>query len=915
MNDNCRKKIDRLIINSPFEEPKCYWQFDEGEGGFRIKDGRRKAGYVIPSQSKKYTEHGEIVEIPLVNTIRSKVKKWREAGYQGVTGITKRLLEFWRTEGADGRDYEFFFCQLEAIETLIWYKEAPSHERGCITIEGDGGEFERLCCKMATGTGKTYVMAMAIAWQILNKVTYRQDARFSKNIFIVAPNLTVKSRLKVLDYSKEGNYYEENKIVPRDLLPKLRQGRILVTNWHALMDETKNASKQKTVDKRGPKSNKAWIRSVLGNDMENSRNILVINDEAHHAWRTQHEDKRKGIDKKEEDRATCWVKGLDRIHKTLGILTCFDFSATPFAPSGTKGKTSYKADLFGWIVSDFGLMDAIESGLTKTPRFVVRDDAPSYRQEYRSQLYHIYDNEGVKDNLKRRSAPEVTLPDLVRNGYLLLGHDWQKTLTKWQESEGNKTPPVMISVVNRKETADRVEHLFIKENLAIDGLCDPDKTLLIYSDIDGTGKKEKELREKVNTVGQLGKTGEQIRHVISVVMLSEGWDCRTVTHIMGLRAFSSQLLCEQIVGRGLRRASYDVNEDGMFDQEYVNIFGIPFAFIPQEDADDSPRPTSNRSLIGPDPDKIGYQITWPNIERIDYNLRPELAVDFSKVDPLELSKITEFVELAPEIDGQPDYDKITTITLQGVMPKERLQTQLMRATKNVYAQINSDWKKKINEDYAMRQLFAIVEDFVVHSDRIRIESRSFQEDDERRRIAIMMGMEQIVSNILDAINSQNSTDEIRVLYRNPRFRSTKHAGTWRTGRKVTAFKKTHHNLCVFDSGWEEAHASELDSNPNVVAWAKNDHLGFEIPYIHENKLSVYIPDFLVKLANGEHLILEVKGQQKDKDISKWDFIYRWTKAVSQDDENGQWHFEVSTDPTGQKVHQIIGQLMKEQKAS
>ena len=380
MGVDCKNKIDQLIINSPFEEPQLYWKFDEVEGGFRVKDGRREAGYVIASQSKKYDEQGTTIPLPLVNKIRPRIKKWREGDYQGVTGITKRLLKFWKQERADGRDCEFFFCQLEAIETLIWLKEAYDNERNGIVIPKDGGAFERLCCKMATGTGKTYVMAMTIAWQILNKVTYPQNASFSKNIFIVAPNLTVKNRLDVLYPNKAGNYYEQNKIVPYDLLPKLRQGRVIVNNWHALMDDTKKVSKQKTVDKRGPKSNEAWVREVLGNDMARSREkILVINDEAHHAWRKNKE--LTDVDKTEEKIATCWVEGLDRINKARGILTCFDFSATPFVLSGTKSKKSSKENLFDWIVSDFGLMDAIESGLTKTPRFVVRDDAPNYHKD------------------------------------------------------------------------------------------------------------------------------------------------------------------------------------------------------------------------------------------------------------------------------------------------------------------------------------------------------------------------------------------------------------------------------------------------------------------------------------------------------------------------------------------------------
>lgn len=315
---------------------------------------------------------------------------------------------------------------------------------------------------------------MTIAWQILNKISYPQDARFSKNILIISPNLTVKKRLQVLYHSDKNNYYERHKIVPHDLMLKLRQGNIRVHNWHVLMwDDEETLAKRKTVDKRGAKSDEAYVREVL-REMSRSRNILVINDEAHHAWRNRQEDKIKGVDRKEQEMATCWIRGLDRINKARGILTCFDFSATPFSPSGTRGRRPYKEDLFPWIISDFGLMDAIEAGLTKTPRFVVRDDG-SMTKDFKSKLYHIYEDEDVKQDLNRRKAEaHEILPDLVSNAYWLLGLDWQKTLEEWEKQKMD-TPPVMISAVNKTDTANRVARMFTGKRIAIDELCDRKK--------------------------------------------------------------------------------------------------------------------------------------------------------------------------------------------------------------------------------------------------------------------------------------------------------------------------------------------------------------------------------------------------------------------------------------------------------
>ena len=381
------------------------------------------------------------------------MKAWRDGGYAGVTGITRRLLEHW-TNAEEFETRRFFFCQLEAVETLIWLAEATAAEKVGIVVPSDGGDFGRLCAKMATGSGKTVVMAMVIAWHILNKATFPQDARFAKNVLVIAPGLTVKSRLAVLEPTNSENYFEAFRIVPPSLLEKLRQGKVIVRNWHALNWETDDKiAKTRNVDKRGAKSDEAYVREVLG-DMASTRRILVINDEAHHAWRVPGDSKIKGVAKDEIEEATKWVGGLDRINRARGLLVCYDFSATPFVPSGKKGS---EEALFGWIVSDFGLNDAIESGLVKTPRVVVRDDAVPDAKTYKSRLYHIYNDPEVKDDLNRKAAPEEPLPDLVVNGYYLLGYDWRETRGAWRAS-GFNTPPVMITVANRTETAARIKY-------------------------------------------------------------------------------------------------------------------------------------------------------------------------------------------------------------------------------------------------------------------------------------------------------------------------------------------------------------------------------------------------------------------------------------------------------------------------
>ncbi|NQT84335.1 DEAD/DEAH box helicase family protein [bacterium] len=921
-----KKTIDKLIINSPYEEPKQYWSYDRETRLFDLKEGRRPAGYLIASEtSKAFDDPGIFVEIPLVNKIRPRVKAWREHRtnpYAGVTGITMRLLKYWNNPEERG-DRRFFFCQLEAIETLIWLTEAPQAEKVGIEIPSDGGAFQRICSKMATGSGKTVVMAMLIAWQVLNKVTYPQDSRFSKYVFVVAPGLTVKSRLQVLQPSAEGNYYDEFNVLPPGPGPseKLRQGKVSVTNWHALdWDTEEDIAKKRSVDKRGSKSDEAYVRDVL-QGMRNARNIIVINDEAHHAWRVPAESKVKGLTKDQIEEATVWVSGLDRIHKVRNITTCYDFSATPFTPTG---KRSSEEALFEWIVGDFGLNDAIESGLVKTPRVVIRDDG-KYSPDYKSRLYHIYADPEVKDDINRKAEEQEPLPDLVTNGYYLLGKDWLETAKLWNQ-QGFQTPPVMITVANRTETAARVNYAFTHKRIRIDELCVPERILHIDSKVlqmaesqmeppavvaesqDGErGQKssrrhsKKELSEvlrlTVDTVGQVGEPGENVQKVISVGMLSEGWDAKTVTHIMGLRAFTSQLLCEQVVGRGLRRTSYEVKPDtGLFEPEYVNIFGVPFTFLPHESHDGPPPlPPTPKTRIEPVAEKQRYEIRWPNVIRIDHIYTPTLTLDMENVTPLTLDafQTATIAELAPIVDGKPDLRQISEIDLDGLAEKFRMQKLIFETSSEVFDQMKPTWKA--NREYLLAQVIRLVQRFLT-SDRIRFSPPLFSQDDRKRRILLTLNMNKVVQHIWEAIRFEN-TASIEPIFDSDRpIRSTGDMRTWYSGKPCEHTKKSHINFCVFDSTWEATEAFELDRNENVEAWVKNDHLGFEVLYLFAGVVSKYRPDFIIRLKSGDYLILETKGKETQKDKTKHKFLAEWVKAVNHHGGFGKWKWAISRNP-------------------
>lgn len=908
--------IDKLIVNSPFEEPTKYWSYDSFTREFQLIEGRRPAGYIISSQSMSFDDPGVTIEIPIVNKIRQRVRKWREDKYPGITSISRRLLEYWN-DPEERENRRLFFAQIEAIETLIWLNEAPEKDKVGIDIPSDGGDFLRICSKMATGTGKTVVMAMLIAYNTLNKVTNPQDNRFSKSFVIVAPGLTIKERLKVLVPDSEGNYFDEFRIVPLEFVEKLRQAKIKILNWHMLASDDGTSGPK--VIKKGPESDEAFAKRVLG-DLESSKNIVVINDEAHHAWRIISED--VDLSKEEKEEATIWINGLDRINRARGILRGHDFTATPFVPGGKKNTQDM---LFSWIVSDFGLNDSIESGLVKTPRVVIRDDATIDSKTLKSKFYHIYEH--VKEDLSKKTNISEPLPNLVTTAYYFLGLDWEATYKEWLDS-GHKVPPVMITVCNNTATSERVEYSFLHGMIKIFPLCEEGKILRIDSKLLGdmekledliiesneedyipksTNEKAQYLRRVVNTVGKEGQPGEQIRSVISVSMLSEGWDAKTVTHILGLRAFTSQLLCEQVVGRGLRRTSYDINpETNLYDAEYVNIFGIPFSFIPHEGVSGGPQPPKPSTMVHVLKDKPEFELKWPNIIRIDHTYLPKLYLDVKEAKPLFLSsKDTPFsADLAAMIDGNPDLSKLSTITLEKIAYENRLQTIIFETAAIVYDQFKHEWKG--NKDYLLMQVIKIVEDFI-NSDKIVFDTL-FGYDELRRRVLLVLNKDKVIRHVFTQIIFNNSTKIEPIFDKNKPINSTENMRPWNTIRKCEITNKSHISHAVFDSAFEALTAFELERNENVDAWVKNDHLDFEIPYIHFGEVKRYRPDFIVRLKNKKMLILEVKGVKKERDLSKKDFLEEWIKTVNEHGGFGDWHHEMIENSGQTKI--LIDKLSK-----
>ena len=882
--------IDKLIINSPYEVPKHYWSYDNSTKDFEIVEGRRPAGYYI-AQLFEHNKNipGEFVEIDQINQIRNKVDLWRKNGYLGVTSITKKLLNYWNNSYSNYN--RFFYCQLEAIETLIWLTEASKAEKTGIIIKGDGGDFVRWCTKMATGTGKTVVMAMIIAWNVLNKVANVRDYRFSKNVFIVTPNLTIKKRLNVLKPFESENYYEEFDVVPSDLMQSLRKGNVFIKNWHQLYWETQDEIDQKiingtikTVDKRKylEISDAAYLKNIFG-DYKSINDVIVINDEAHHAWRNP--DKIYIPEKKEfEEEATVWMRGLDRINKKIKIIKCFDLSATPFIPIK---KRNAEESLYSWIVSDFGLNDSIESGLVKIPRAADEDE----------KYFHIYDDENIKNNLNDKSLSNTLLPDELINAYALLCDDWLK-VKKELENSKNSIPPVMITIANLINTSDRIYNSFIDNTSALHGYFDEKFIIKVDSKSilkDEQHNKQNPLREIVDSVGKKGQPGEQIQHVISVEMLNEGWDAKNVSHIMGLRAFTSQLLCEQIIGRGLRRNSYDIGKDGLLNQETVEIMGIPFSFLPQEGVVPN-QPVEPKVMVYVVPEKKKYEITWPNIERIEIRYKHVLDINWEKIKPLTLypSEFITKMDLHAVIEGKYHKEIKKTLGLDNINKNTRIQTIIFKIAAQIFMlEGRNDWRG-MKEDFLI-QVVEIVDKFI-RSGKIEIAEDLIDENRLRLNALYMLNMNKIVQHIWHQIRC-NTIEYFEPVfnYESP-TRSTGDMRTWYTSKDYYENKKSHINICVGDSNLELKIARLLDKSKKVVSFAKNDHLNFEIEYMYDGKLRKYIPNFLIKLTNGVTIILEVKGIKTRKDDAKLNFLDEWIKAVNGTNSFGQWCWEIIYSP-------------------
>jgi len=917
------------IVNNPFEEPTRYWAYEEGQP--ITKEGRRPAGYYLKSRTRgpqAALMEEEFVPLELVNTIRERVKTWRERGYPGVTPITRQLLNHWNNPE---RERKLFFCQREAAETLIWLIEASPAEKQGITIPKDN-DLLRYAIKMATGSGKTVVMGMVIAWQVLNKLANPQDKRFSDAVLLVCPNLTIKERLQVLLPWKPDNYYERFDLVPRGMLERLQQGRFQITNWHLF--QPKDDSRSRSVVQRGPEGDTAFCKRIL-KELGMKKNVLVINDEAHHAYRPAPlpDEVRERLSKEEieeREKATVWISGLSRIHKARGINFCADFSATPFY---IKGSGYEEGAPFPWIISDFGLVDAIESGIVKIPRVPVDDNTGALIPKY-FRLWEWINSRlaaSERQTARRRAKPESVLQE-AEDALATLASEWKRTFEKFQEA-GSPIPPAMIVVCDNTNLAKLV-HAHIAKGNVLKELENNERNGEVTFRIDtklleeaeatleGETKAEaaERLRKVVDTIGKLEWEGEgdppgkDIRCVVSVGMLNEGWDAHNVTQILGLRAFTSQLLCEQVVGRGLRRLNYD----DFSEPEYVDVYGVPFEVIPVKKKPRSRIDVQKVStLVRALPERKHLEITFPRVEAYVFDVRQRIRLNLSEVPYLVIdpSQAPTEITVKPAVGyriGRPDRLGPGSEVIHDRNPfhsEKRLQATLYE----IAAEITRRLKEK-REDWGARHIlfpqvlnavWQYLEERVIVADR----------DTPLEEIALLKYKQHIVERLAEAIEPDTEAGEPPLLPIIERFRPIGSTAEvlFRTVRPTVGTTKSHISHVVLDAPkWEHSVAYQLERMPEVISYARNDHLDFTIPDEWEGVKHEYRPDYLVRLHKGDgselKVILEVKGFETEKDRQKETAARRWVRAVNHHGEFGRWAFVVCREPKelGGLLRQMAG---------
>lgn len=994
------------ILNNPYEEPAQHWVYQKGVA--HKQPGRRPASYWFKTQKTGTSQENlfaeeERDELPLVNKLRADVANWRRSGYRGASRVTQELFAHWFTSE---RHRPLFFCQKEAVETVVYLLEmgipgrlgATGYRKFEVDAEAlakllagvnafaDSAEqafyprlvdvpavvaqlpLRRLGCKMATGSGKTIVMAMLITWAFCNRGRNPSSTQFPNAVLVCAPNLTVKERLQVLRPDAIDNYYDAFDLVPSKYRELLNAGKVLVTNWHgfALKSEHEEGGASYKVVNKGAETNDAFTLDRLG-DLASRLPILVLNDEGHHCWRPNPATKAAQLDaalsREERDRieeeaeeARVWLAGLDRLNNSglIGagvpsVLATVDLSATPFY----LGNSGYpEGSPFPWLVSDFGLVDAIESGIVKVPRLPVKDDSGAKDDagrpdpKYFRLWAHIKESLDPKaDYIAKRPKPDSIYRE-AEGALLTLASQWKDKFEAQRaaSSEPNPIPPVMIVVCDNTELSQLIYEQISGEKdeevLGEDGKVAKRKVYqgsqIGFSDLansEGTqhcfridskllAKVEKEgdatkdeaakaLRTLIASVGKRGGPGEQVRCVVSVSMLTEGWDASNVTHVLGIRAFGSQLLCEQVVGRGLRRMNYTPDPvTKLLPAEYVDVYGIPFSLIPYKGRTQNEKPVDViYHHINPVDERAAFEIRIPVVESYTYDIKGSgITCDVSKLEALSVEEEPTKVYLQPQkgyrdaASSGGDEAEFVEQTREKFYASVRLQQIYFRITQDIVDDLVAHGEgtgvERLKGSLLARhtlfpEVLRIVQQYV--KTKVQLAPGLDLREIALRQYAILL-RERIRDGIVAAVAPKDAP-LLPILSSFEPEVSTADVSDY-TSRPVMALKKSHLNFAPLLSDWEKQAIDVLEDSDVVEYFTPNMRkLGFQIHYDFKDATAHYEPDFVVKLTNGTFVVLEIKGKagemhDPNRISAKSEAARKWVKAVNNTKRYGTWEFAI-----------------------
>jgi type III restriction enzyme len=977
--------FERPILNSPYGYPSRHWELDTaGQPTQKVIDSRRPAEFISPIPKPKKRRGGaeqkslalgedqslstgrqRYAHAAVINSLRLQVGQWRALRNSNdwrVTPETARLLQHWRSHPFN--NIRPFFCQIEAVETAIWLTEvAPQIGKAgesFLNHLGDANreanpDLLRLALKLATGAGKTTVMAMLIAWQTVNAVRHPQSKRFTRGFLVVAPGLTIKDRLRVLHPNDPDSYYKERELAPGDMQEDLNKAKIVITNFHAFKRrERMELSKggRALLQGRGEDLNTLetdgqMLQRVMP-DLMGLKGILVLNDEAHHCYREKpgeaDDEDLRGDDRKEAEKnneaARLWISGLEAVNRKLGVARVIDLSATPFF---LRGSGYAEGTLFPWTMSDFSLMDAIECGIVKLPRVPIADNIPGGEMPmFRNLWEHIRAKMPKMGRGKAEGLSPLDLPPQLQTALEALYGHYEKTFALWAEKKV-AVPPCFI-VVCQNTAISKLIYDYISGYNGTHGrlplfrnhdehgraLSRP-RTLLIDSEqlesgdaledtframaadeidrfrreiVERTGdprqaenlSDEALLREVMNTVGKRERLGEQIRCVVSVSMLTEGWDANTVTHVLGVRAFGTQLLCEQVIGRALRRQSYDLNDEGLFNVEYADVLGIPFDFNAKPVIAPPQLPRETIAVHAVRPERDALEIRFPRVKGYRVELPEErLTAQFNEDSVLVLSP--ENVGAAETrnsgiIGESVDLNLVHTGKVREAQVAYELAAHLLLSRYR-----DADGEPQL---HLFGQLKRVVHQWLAEK-RLVCKGGTYPAQLKYKMLADMacerissaitrslMATRPIVA-VLDSYNPAGSTAHVRFT-------------TSRELRWQTDARRCHVDWVILDSDWEGELCRVVEGHPRVHAYVKNHNLGFEVPYRYGSEMRTYIPDFIVLVDDGRgeddllRLVVEIKGyRREDAKEKKATMDTYWIPAVNNLGSYGRWAFAEFTD--------------------